>query len=66
MVAYYEFQDAEKQMMKVMNGAFGVDNPPLSALLNTSSKVICSHQCYKKLGTKYATLMASSDTILTG
>ena len=40
MDTYSAFQDAETQMMKVMNSAFEVDNLSSSAFINTSGKVI--------------------------
>ena len=40
MGTYYELQDAEKQMMKVINSKFGVDNLSASEFLNASGGLI--------------------------
>ena len=40
MYTYYTLQDAEKQMMKVMNSEFGVEKLSVSAFINASGKAI--------------------------
>ena len=40
MDTYSALQDSEKQMMKVINSAFGVDKPSASEFINASGRLI--------------------------